>query len=55
MNDQVYDMACGVVWIVNMNHEEEQHQKIGGLREVDMAKDGLMKRYYKWWKEKIPG
>lgn len=47
-----------MTWIENMDHEEGGNRKIGGLRDVDMAKDGRnsgqMKRYYRWRTKKDP-
>jgi len=33
-------MEYGVIRIRDMDPEEGRHQKTGGLRDVDMAKDG---------------
>jgi len=40
MSDHVYDMNYGIILIRNMELEKGRYQKIGGCRDVDMAKAG---------------
>jgi len=37
MNNQVYDMECGVLRIGNMDNEKGRYQEIRGFRDVDMV------------------